>query len=55
MSKKRPNMSTLPSEKDVKPDYARKCSNCGSSPIVPLTGMCGPCTFGDSDTADGDW
>lgn len=23
--------------------------------IVPVTGMCGPCTFGEADTADGNW
>jgi hypothetical protein len=37
------------------PDYNTKCEVCGASPTIPLTGMCGPCTFGESDTVDGDW
>ncbi len=39
----------------VKPDYSRKCIVCDASPVVPETGMCGPCTFGEADTADGNW
>lgn len=39
----------------MKPDYTKKCELCGATPIVPLTGMCGPCTFGEADTADGNW
>jgi hypothetical protein len=41
--------------KDMKPDWAGTCENCGASPIVPLTGMCGPCTFGEAETAGGNW
>ena len=26
-------------------DWTRKCENCGQSPIVPITGLCEPCTF----------
>ncbi len=37
------------------PDWGRKCEVCKASPIVPVTGMCGPCTFGEADTADGNW
>jgi hypothetical protein len=40
---------------DTKPDWSGKCENCGESPIVPATGMCGPCTFGEADTAGGNW
>lgn len=39
----------------VEPDWSRKCSVCESSPILPLTGMCGPCTFGEAETAGGNW
>jgi hypothetical protein len=39
----------------TQPDWTRKCENCGATPIVPLTGMCGPCTFGDARTANGGW
>jgi len=38
-----------------KPDWTGKCDTCGASPIVPLTGMCGPCTFGEAGTAAGEW
>jgi len=41
--------------KRTQPDWSRKCEICGQSPIVPLTGMCGPCTFGEADTAGGNW
>jgi hypothetical protein len=37
------------------PDWTGKCEVCGNSPIVPETGMCGPCTFGEGDAADGNW
>lgn len=40
---------------DVEPDWTGKCSNCGASPVVPVTGMCGPCTFGEAETAGGEW
>lgn len=37
------------------PDWFGQCSVCGQSPTVPETGMCGPCTFGESDTIGGNW
>jgi len=40
---------------DTEPDWTGSCENCGESPIVPATGMCGPCTFGEADTAGGNW
>lgn len=40
---------------DTKPDWSRKCEVCGQTPIVPFTGLCGPCTFGEADTAGGNW
>lgn len=36
-------------------DWTRSCENCGGVPVVPETGLCGPCTFGEADTADGEW
>lgn len=44
-----------------KPRRARErdwgdCEVCGQNlPIVPETGMCGPCTFGEASTLLGDW
>jgi len=40
---------------DTDPDWGGTCEVCGASPIVPATGMCGPCTFGEADTAGGNW
>jgi hypothetical protein len=42
-------------EPDKEPDWQGKCDVCGNSPILPATGMCGPCTFGSADAIDGDW
>jgi hypothetical protein len=40
---------------ETEPDYGHCCEVCGSSPVVPMTGMCGPCTFGEAGTAVGNW
>lgn len=40
---------------ETEPDWTGECEVCGASPIVPLTGMCGPCTFGEADTVGGNW
>ena len=37
------------------PDWEGQCENCGQSPTHPLTGLCGPCTFGEAETAGGNW
>jgi hypothetical protein len=39
----------------VEPDWAATCENCGATPVLPMTGMCGPCTFGEAETAGGNW
>lgn len=39
----------------IEPDWTGECMVCGASPIVPLTGMCGPCTFGEAETVGGNW
>jgi len=41
--------------KSTAPDWTQGCDSCGSSPIVPVTGLCGPCTFGEADSAGGNW
>jgi hypothetical protein len=43
------------SKKDMEPDWITPCEICGEVPMVPATGMCGPCTFGEADTAGGNW
>jgi hypothetical protein len=40
---------------EITPDYTKQCTVCGASPVVPVTGMCGPCTFGEASTAGGKW
>jgi len=37
------------------PDWTKGCEVCGAKPVVPETGMCGPCTFGEAETAGGNW
>ncbi len=44
-----------PDDPRITPDWARRCSNCGERPIVPCTGLCGPCTFGEAETVGGNW
>jgi len=44
-----------PPDPDVVPDWGSECENCGDAPVVPLTGLCGPCTFGTAGARDGNW
>jgi hypothetical protein len=59
--KKRPLRSTDPrwsgprGKEAFEPDWTKPCLNCGAKPIVPATGLCGPCTFGEADTSGGNW
>ena len=59
MSKKCKKLSekaeTKQDDQDMEPDWTGTCEVCGASPIVPATGMCGPCTFGEADTVNGNW
>ena len=50
-----PAQPEVASEEETKPDWTKRCEVCGEKPIVPLTGMCGPCTFGEAETAGGNW
>ena len=36
-------------------DWTRECEVCESTPVVNATGLCGPCTWGESETAGGNW
>jgi len=40
---------------NTEPDWTKNCENCGATPIVPFCGLCGPCCFGEADTANGNW
>ena len=36
-------------------DWNTPCANCGQTPTVHPTGLCGPCCWGESETAGGNW
>lgn len=55
MSREKNKRDNLLKPEDTEPDWEGECEVCGQSPIVPLTGLCGPCTWGESDTAGGNW
>jgi hypothetical protein len=40
---------------DFDRDWTRKCQVCGATPVVFASGLCGPCTWGESETAGGNW
>lgn len=42
-------MVNEPRDEEIEPDWLSECEVCGSSPVMPLTGMCGPCIFGEAD------
>jgi hypothetical protein len=42
-------------EGSLSPDWAGRCMQCGESPTLRLTGLCGPCTFGEAETYGGNW
>jgi hypothetical protein len=37
------------------PNWPHKCEVCGAAPVVPATGLCGPCTFVEAGTIGGNW
>lgn len=47
--------AAIPKGKETDPDWEHVCELCGARPIIPITGMCGPCTFGEAETAGGNW
>ena len=44
-----------PDPADLGQDWKTPCLVCDAVPTMPLTGMCGPCTFGEAATAGGEW
>lgn len=40
---------------DGEADWETPCANCDSVPTVNPIGLCGPCCFGEADTAGGNW
>jgi hypothetical protein len=37
------------------PDRTRTCLNCHQTPVVPVSGLCGPCHFGQAAAVNGGW
>ena len=54
-TKRRPPVVLEEGDPRSTPDWTKSCDNCGEKPILSLTGMCGPCTFGEAATAGGNW
>ncbi len=50
----KPHRSRL-HEKDFAPDWQARCENCGASPTVTVSGLCGPCHFGTASASGGGW
>jgi len=55
MSKKSKQNNNEVDPESTEPDWSEECMVCGMSPTLPLTGMCGPCTFGEAETIGGNW
>lgn len=55
MSEKKKPEEKKERDPETEPDWTGNCLICDASPIVPATGMCGPCTFGEAETAGGNW
>ena len=36
-------------------DWGTPCTVCGATPTVHPTELCGPCCFGEAETAGGNW
>lgn len=36
-------------------DWYSRCTNCSGKPCVFPTKLCGPCTFGEASTRNGNW
>jgi len=42
-------------KKNFEPDWKKVCHVCQETPVVPVSGLCGPCHFGTVDALSGDW
>lgn len=56
LNKSKPNPhARQPKLKDGDKDWATPCQNCDQLPTVSPTDLCGPCCWGEADTAGGNW
>lgn len=42
-------------DSSMQPNWKVKCCACGQKPTVGDLELCGPCCFGEADTAGGNW
>jgi hypothetical protein len=52
---KKKDPADMTPEEAFEVDWGRACEVCAQTPVVNATGLCGPCTFGEADTAGGNW
>lgn len=61
MKSKKKNWVTIfkgfitPDDNPYAKDWTRDCEVCDARPVVNITGLCGPCTWGESETINGNW
>lgn len=46
---KKRQKGSIPSGRDLVPNYSRKCENCENFGAIGFSGMCGPCTYGTAE------
>lgn len=49
-----PKLANTPAD-GVGQNWAVSCMTCSQTPTVGTTGLCGPCCFGEAETAGGNW
>ena len=54
-AEKRAKKDAAVTDDDFGKDWQTPCIVCGQTPTMPLTEMCGPCTFGEAETMGGNW
>jgi hypothetical protein len=50
-----PNKPKPPKLQDGDKDWNTSCQVCGEKPTVHPLQLCGPCCFGEAETAGGNW
>jgi hypothetical protein len=55
MSEPKLEMSDAEVVRDYAPAWMRRCESCRSKPVVPVSGLCGPCHFGTAEALNGGW
>lgn len=55
--RKKKTVNPYPSQKlkDGDKNWNVPCENCGETPTVHPTGLCGPCCWGEAETYGGNW